>query len=130
MRKGSLPVAQALLDAGADVDQMDNRHETALFDAVRYRRLWAVDMLLSRNAHVDIKNDLGNTPLVYAAEQGQAQILAELIQKQNDETLSDNDGRAPSPSVPRVRQTMSTDIAHYTQLNTLVRLVPAASLMR
>ena len=130
VRKGSLPVVQALLDAGADVDKTDNRHETALFDAVKYRRLWAVDMLLARNARVDIKNDLGYTPLVYAVEQGQTQILAELKQKDKEEKPSDNDNRSFPSDVLRVGQTIPTDNAHYPQLNTQGRLVPAAAVMR
>ena len=81
VRKGSLPVVRALIEAGADVNQLDNKHESALFDAVKYRRLWAVDMLLNRNAHVEISNDQGYTPLMNAAEQHQAQILALIKQK-------------------------------------------------
>lgn len=58
---------------------MDNKHESALFDAVKYRR--AVGMLFNRNARVEISNDQGYTPLMYAAEQYQAQILALLKRK-------------------------------------------------
>lgn len=88
VRKGSLPVVQALLDAGAEVDHLDKHHETALFDAVKYRRLWAVNMLLARHARVDIKNDQGNTPMVYAIEQHQPQIQAALRQQSHDGGLA------------------------------------------
>jgi len=81
VRKGSFPVVQDLLDAGADVDQLNNKHESALFDAVKYRRLWAVNMLLYRNAQTDIKNTLGYTPLAYANEEHQTQIVAALQQR-------------------------------------------------
>jgi ankyrin repeat protein len=80
VRKGSFPVVQDLLDAGADVDQLNNKHESALFDAVKYRRLWAVNMLLYRNAQTDIKNTLGYTPLAYALEEHQTQIVTALQQ--------------------------------------------------
>lgn len=94
VRKGSLPVVRDLLDAGADVDQLDNRHESALFDAVKYRRLWAVDMLLYRNARVTIKNDQGYTPLQYAVEEHQPQIVAALKLKGAAERPSLDDDRA------------------------------------
>lgn len=94
VRKGSLPVVRDLLDAGADVDQLDNRHESALFDAVKYRRLWAVDMLLYRNARVTIKNDQGYTPLQYAVEEHQPQIVAALKLKGAAERPSQDDNRA------------------------------------
>jgi ankyrin repeat protein len=81
VRKGSFPVVQDLLDAGADVDQLNNKHESALFDAVKYRRLWAVNMLLYRNAQTDIKNTLGYTPLAYALEEHQTQIVTALQQR-------------------------------------------------
>ena len=81
VRKGSFPVVQDLLDAGADVDQLNNKHESALFDAVKYRRLWAVNMLLYRNAQTDIKNTLGYTPLAYAIEEHQKQIVSTLQQR-------------------------------------------------
>ena len=81
VRKGSFPVVQDLLDAGADVDQLNNKHESALFDAVKYRRLWAVNMLLYRNAQIDIKNTLGYTPLAYALEEHQTQIVRALQQR-------------------------------------------------
>ena len=81
VRKGSFPVVQDLLDAGADVDQLNNKHESALFDAVKYRRLWAVNMLLYRNAQTDIKNTLGYTPLAYALEEHQTQIVTALQQQ-------------------------------------------------
>lgn len=84
VRKGSQPVVQALLDAGADVNLMDRYHETALFDAVKYRRLWAVEMLLASHAQVDVENDQGYTPLLYALEQGQDPITEELKQHQHD----------------------------------------------
>jgi ankyrin repeat protein len=81
VRKGSFQVVQDLLDAGADVDQLNNKHESALFDAVKYRRLWAVNMLLYRNARTDIKNTLGYTPLAYALEEHQTQIVTALQQR-------------------------------------------------
>ena len=70
------------------MDQANNRHETALFAAVKYRRLWAVNMLLYRNARVDIKNDQGYTPLMYAVEEGQTRIVAALKQSYMGEHLS------------------------------------------
>lgn len=88
VRKGSLPVVRDLLDAGADVDQVNNQHESALFDAVKYRRLWAVKMLLYRNAQVTITNDQGYTPLQYAVEEHQSQIVVALKLKGDAERLS------------------------------------------
>ena len=82
VRKGSRVVVKDLLNAGANVNQFDNKHESALFDAVKYRRLWAVNMLLYHNARVSIRNEKGFTPLRYAIEEHQPQIVAVL--KNND----------------------------------------------
>ena len=118
VRKGSFPVVQDLLDAGADVDQLNNKHESALFDAVKYRRLWAVNMLLYRNAQTDIKNTLGYTPLAYALEEHQTQIVTALQQRGLADRLAVRDdmpaliGAADdsSDSHPALRHTSSVSL--------------------
>ncbi len=58
-----LPVLQAALDAGADVNAANNRGETALHAAVTHRYEAAIQLLASRGANVNAKNKNGQTPL-------------------------------------------------------------------
>jgi ankyrin repeat protein len=70
-------------------------------------------MLLYRNAQVDIKDDQGYTPLMYAAAEHQPQIVAALKRQNSRERLpkgygppSQNHAGAkhggPRPQVPRI----------------------------
>ena len=59
--------AQALLDAGAVVDAVDSRGNTALHWAAHADNADAVDMLVNAHANTDIANRGGQTPLHMAA---------------------------------------------------------------
>ena len=130
VRKGNRVVVRALLDAGADVDQTDNLHESAVFDAVKYRRLWAVDMLLARHAHVNIRNDQGYTPMMYAIEQHQARIQAVLVQKSGEENVSLKYGIMSSSVAAPPTRTVSNEVRQDMDLGGRGRSAPIASLIR
>lgn len=70
-----MDVLHALLKVGADVAHEDGRHEDALFDTVKYRRTKVVRPLLKYGVPSNIKNDRGNTPLLYAVEDGQFELV-------------------------------------------------------
>jgi ankyrin repeat protein len=53
-----------LLDGGADVDAVDETHTTALHVAARLGSIDIVKLLIQYDANVDIKNNVGNTPLM------------------------------------------------------------------
>lgn len=115
VRKGNRVVVKDLLNAGADVNQFDNKHESALFDAVKYRRLWAVNMLLYRNAEVSIRNDKGFTPLRYAIEEHQPQIVAVLKNNDAGDGLSARDDMSDENRPIRMHKVNANSFGHPVQ---------------
>nr|GEX98704.1 acyl-CoA-binding domain-containing protein 1-like [Tanacetum cinerariifolium] len=71
------------------------RGRTPLHWAVNRGHIEAAELLLSRNADVNLKDDEGQTPLHYAAVCDRESI-AELLVKKNDATnIKDDDGNYP-----------------------------------
>jgi ankyrin repeat protein len=66
VRDGDLPVAQALLDGGADVNAQDDLGTTILMHAVLDADLGVVKLLLSKGADVNVQNKKGATALLWA----------------------------------------------------------------
>ena len=62
----TLDLARIVLDLGVDVNQADDRGNTALHDAVRTGFASVVDLLAAHGADVDALNDRGQTPLILA----------------------------------------------------------------
>ena len=60
---GNLEVARQLLDAGAEIDARGRDGVTALELAAVQGRGELVEMLLERDADVDVRHDGGGTPL-------------------------------------------------------------------
>jgi ankyrin repeat protein len=76
--KGELPIARRLLKTHCPIDQMNNAGETALSFAALFGRLEVLPELVARGAdpnHVDAR---GDTPLVIARKQGNAEAAAAL----------------------------------------------------
>ena len=62
----TLDLARVILDLGVDVNQADDRGNTALHDAVRTGFASVVDLLAAHGADLDAFNDRGQTPLILA----------------------------------------------------------------
>ena len=62
----TLDLARTILDLRVDVNQTDDRGNTALHDAVRTGFAAVVDLLAAHGADLDVPNDRGQTPLVLA----------------------------------------------------------------
>jgi ankyrin repeat protein len=77
--KGELTIARRLLNTRCPIDQMNNAGETALSFAALFGRLEILPELVALGAdpnHVDAR---GDTPLVIARKQGNAQAAAALL---------------------------------------------------
>jgi ankyrin repeat protein len=61
-RRGNVPVAEALLNCGADKEARDKLGETPLHRAVRCGKSEMVAFLLSRGANVNAQGKRGLTP--------------------------------------------------------------------
>lgn len=62
----TLDLARTVLDLRVDVNQADDRGNTALHDAVRTGFASVVDLLAAHGADLDVLNDRGQTPLILA----------------------------------------------------------------
>ena len=62
----TLDLARTILDLGVDVNQADDRGNTALHDAVRTGFSSVVDLLAAHGADLGVPNDRGQTPLILA----------------------------------------------------------------
>jgi len=89
-----------LLDAGVDVNAVDEDGDTALHRAARMRSNPVLQFLVDRGAKLDVKNGFGETPLMAALGTGPtaAQIRAQ----------AKNSGGAVNPGVDATRQTSNS----------------------
>ncbi|UCD74295.1 MAG: ankyrin repeat domain-containing protein [Phycisphaerales bacterium] len=77
---GDLPLVQALIDAGADVDAVDTRTgRTPLMQAAEGNQVEAIRLLLNAGASLEAKNKIGGTALSWATGFGKAEAVRELI---------------------------------------------------
>lgn len=79
--KGGIGAVHALVQMGANVDERNEREETALHWAARRGNLVLVQVLLRHGAAVDVQNDKGFTPLHWAAAGGHLYVVDELLSR-------------------------------------------------
>lgn len=79
--RGELAALQADLQAGASVDEQDERGRTALIWAVLGQKREAVVRLIEAKADVELASYAGLTPLMLAAQSGQASVCTRLIEQ-------------------------------------------------
>ncbi len=92
--RGDKGIVQALLDAGADVNQTSCWGETALFGAASFPNgLATVRLLLAKGADVNIAWQAGWTPLMQAALDGTAEIVRELLLHKPDLDATNKEGQ-------------------------------------
>jgi len=65
-KAGDSSAVQKLIDAGANINEQDNKGYTALFHAIEYGRSEIVKSLISKGANIEQKDLEGLTPLAYA----------------------------------------------------------------
>ena len=94
--RGSLPVAQALIDAGA-ADAAGEDDRTALMFAVLETskdHLGLVKALLRAGAPLDTRDDAGETALMLAAEVGNVRAVKRLLKAGADRTLLNKESKS------------------------------------
>lgn len=89
---GYIEVGRVLLDKGADVNAapVPSSRDTALTIAADKGHLKFVELLLSRNAAVEVKNKKGNSPLWLAANGGHLNVIEVLYNAGADIDSQDN----------------------------------------
>lgn len=76
---GQIKVMKLLLEAGADVEETDERRETALYLAAELGHIAAMKVLLEHGADVNSSNAFSWTPLLAAACLGQIEAMHLLL---------------------------------------------------
>lgn len=87
--------AKTLCDANSPDYEYRNDHYTPLLAATRYGQLEAIQYLIEHGAHVNDKEDLGNTALHFAASSGNIQTVAYLLKHGADVKAANNHGDTP-----------------------------------
>jgi len=89
---GYIEVGRVLLDKGADVNAapVPTSRDTALTIAADKGHQKFVELLLSRNASVEVKNKKGNSPLWLAAHGGHLSVVELLYDHNADIDSQDN----------------------------------------
>jgi len=80
-RGGSVPIAKALLDKGADFIQKDRYGIEPLHIAAEHGRTEFVEFLLSKGAQIDSPSRMGKTALHFALDKGHDELAAFLVSK-------------------------------------------------
>ena len=96
MRVGNLELADALLQAGADLNAVDDSLTTPLHLAVQTKNCSCVEWLLSNGCDVNrVDITWGRTPLHWAALFTSTSILTNLIESGANQMAMDKNGCAP-----------------------------------
>jgi hypothetical protein len=92
---GHVPVVQALLQAGADVDKAMDSGCTPLYIASQKGHVPVVQALLQAGADVDKARDDGTTPLCIASQNGHVPVVQALLQAGADVDKAADSGCTP-----------------------------------
>eukprot|EP00803_Ostreobium_quekettii_P008389 evm.model.scf_1625.2 EVM.evm.TU.scf_1625.2 scf_1625:30458-31291(-) len=92
----SVPVAEALLDAGADIDYRDPFDgATTLIFAIRLRSPAVARLLIARGANTDLTDIDGKSALYFASKSGPEDIVVALLEAGADPEIADRKGVTP-----------------------------------
>lgn len=91
---GHTPVVARLLEAGADIDAVDNGGYTAMMLAASNNHTETLTLLIERGAMIDHQEATeGLTALIWAVKQGRTEAVETLLRHQADRTLKDFSGK-------------------------------------
>ncbi|KAJ7416357.1 hypothetical protein BTVI_35786 [Pitangus sulphuratus] len=113
---GYAEVGRVLLDKGADVNAppVPSSRDTALTIAADKGHYKFCELLISRGAHIDVRNKKGNTPLWLAANGGHLDVVQLLVQAGADVDAADN--RKITPLMAAFRKNWAgTGLVHYAR---------------
>lgn len=86
-------VAQALLDANADVNISNIYGQTALMDAVQYADINLAEKIILKGADINAKNNAGETALTLAVKQNRYNVVNLLIRNGADVNVVNQNGQ-------------------------------------
>jgi ankyrin repeat protein len=86
-------VTEVLLGAGANVNAIDGKYETALMKASGFGFKQAVKVLIEHHADVNLKDSQGRTALMHAAAGRFSDAIPLLLENGADPSVRDNEGK-------------------------------------
>ncbi len=92
IRAGDLDAVKAAVDAGADINAVDERKMPPIGAAALLGRVDIVNYLADRGANVNRNDGFGYTPLMCAAQHGQAGAVRSLLKHGADPELKGGNG--------------------------------------
>ena len=91
----NIPIANYLLNHGANINAQDDTGISALHLAVKKKRIALVRYLVQHDANLNIQNESGITPLHQAAFSGLLTIVEYLVDVGAEPLLTNNNGSTP-----------------------------------
>ena len=98
------------------INYVNNKYESALILATKSKNIIAVNELLKFDVLVDQQDYLGNTALYYAVEMNNIPVIKNLVNKNANPNIKNNEGRSP------------LDLAHENGNKTVLNLLTNTSL--
>ena len=92
---GHAPIVEALIKAGANVDQATPSHSPPLFIACQNNNDKIVSLLLTAGANPNVARNDGATPLFIASQNGNDKIVSLLLAAQANPNITNNKGITP-----------------------------------
>ena len=89
---GHLACVELLIEAGADLDAVNDMEESALYIATEGVHIECVGALIAAGADVDAANHMGHTPLLNAASAGSVECVKLLLAAGADADARDENG--------------------------------------
>jgi ankyrin repeat protein len=93
---GDLESISRLVASGAEIDEANSLHETALTYAIVWNQVDAVELLLQSGADPEAPKESPWSPLMYAANEGNHVIAETLLRNGADRRRLDDHGRSAS----------------------------------
>ncbi|CAM9728129.1 unnamed protein product [Scytosiphon promiscuus] len=116
-RKDAREILEALLDAGADVEEKNAKGHSPLYVTVWYRSHETMLALLKRRANVNAKTKRNTTPLHAACLANDPHTADILLRWGADETAVDSLGRTPTSRMPsKIDKTELADLEYLSEL--------------
>ena len=76
---GDIELVQFILEQGSDPNAVNIKHVSPLANAVFHRHVDIAELLLQRGARADLVDDTGKSSAVYAAANGETEILRRIL---------------------------------------------------
>lgn len=76
---GDIPALKAAIASNADLEQRDGKGRTALLIATHADNIEAAKLLIEAGAYVNAKDDIQDTPFLYAGAEGRNEILKAIL---------------------------------------------------